>query len=151
MKSSTTRTPCIGVCSTTSLGDPVCRGCQRYAVEVIQWNAYTGPEKEAVLRRISTLTEQILRDKFIIVDEEKLAQQLQRSRLPFNEALSPFCWIQTLLKRIPLQALNLENYGVAIARSYQDMGLQALADQVDEELLVLAEAHHARYFSAHGV
>lgn len=33
------RTPCIGICSTTSLGDRVCRGCKRYAAEVIDWNS----------------------------------------------------------------------------------------------------------------
>ena len=32
----TVRTPCIGVCSTTSLGDRICRGCKRSNVEVIQ-------------------------------------------------------------------------------------------------------------------
>ncbi|MDO7671884.1 MAG: DUF1289 domain-containing protein, partial [OM182 bacterium] len=25
------KTPCIGICSTTSVGDWVCRGCKRYS------------------------------------------------------------------------------------------------------------------------
>jgi predicted Fe-S protein YdhL (DUF1289 family) len=35
-----TPTPCIGVCS-TGIGDVVCRGCKRYAQEVIHWNGYS--------------------------------------------------------------------------------------------------------------
>ena len=34
------KTPCLGICSTTSVGDVVCRGCKRYAFEVIDWNGY---------------------------------------------------------------------------------------------------------------
>ncbi|MEM9624509.1 MAG: DUF1289 domain-containing protein, partial [Pseudomonadota bacterium] len=35
----TKRTPCVGICSTT-YGDLVCRGCKRFAHEIVQWNAY---------------------------------------------------------------------------------------------------------------
>jgi predicted Fe-S protein YdhL (DUF1289 family) len=67
LKTSPTRTPCIGVCSTTSVGDAICRGCKRYAFEVIRWNSYLDVEKEAVLRRIETLTVQILKTGFTFI------------------------------------------------------------------------------------
>ena len=35
------KTPCIGICSTTSLGDKICRGCKRFNFEVIRWNSYS--------------------------------------------------------------------------------------------------------------
>lgn len=149
MKSNATRTPCIGVCSTTSLGDSICRGCQRYSFEVIQWNSYLNDEKEAVLRRIDALTTQILQNKFVITDKTRLLTQLQGLKLPLNPTLSPYCWLQMLLKRVPLQALELGEFGVAIAQAWQGQSLQSLADLVDEELLVLGEAHHARYFPVH--
>jgi predicted Fe-S protein YdhL (DUF1289 family) len=146
VKSNTTRTPCIGVCSTTSLGDSICRGCQRYSFEVIQWNSYVNQEKEAVLRRIDALTTQILQNKFVITDKERLLSQLQSLKLPLNPALSPYCWLQMLLKRLPLQSVDLSEFGVAVAGPWQGQSLQSLADLMDEELLVLGEAHHARYF-----
>jgi predicted Fe-S protein YdhL (DUF1289 family) len=148
VKFNATRTPCIGVCSTTSLGDSICRGCQRYSFEVIQWNSYVNDEKEAVLRRIDALTTQILQNKFVITDKERLLTQLQSLKLPLNPALSPYCWLQMLLKRLPLQSLELSEFGVAVAGAWQGQSLQSLADLVDEELLVLGEAHHARYFPA---
>ncbi|MBU2098945.1 MAG: DUF1289 domain-containing protein, partial [Gammaproteobacteria bacterium] len=31
MNSVSTKTPCIGICSTTSVGDKICRGCKRFS------------------------------------------------------------------------------------------------------------------------
>ena len=38
-------TPCVGVCSTTNIGDNVCKGCGRTAKQVIKWNTYTKEQK----------------------------------------------------------------------------------------------------------
>ena len=43
--SARTRTPCVGICSTT-YGDDVCRGCKRFIHEVINWNSFNPEEKE---------------------------------------------------------------------------------------------------------
>ena len=45
------RTPCIGVCS-TGIGDAVCRGCKRFAHEVIDWNGYSQAQKQAIDARL---------------------------------------------------------------------------------------------------
>jgi len=45
------KSPCIGYCSATTLGDPVCIGCYRNAEDVDMWNRYTEHEKvEALIR-----------------------------------------------------------------------------------------------------
>lgn len=49
---SDTDSPCTGVCSATALGDLVCTGCKRTAIEVREWNAYTDEQKRAVNRRL---------------------------------------------------------------------------------------------------
>ena len=46
--------PCIGVCSTT-YGDLVCRGCNRFAHEVVQWNAYDGDQRAVIWGRLDEL------------------------------------------------------------------------------------------------
>ena len=46
----TVKTPCIGVCS-TALGGFVCRGCKRFAHEVIDWNGYSHEQKMAIEQR----------------------------------------------------------------------------------------------------
>lgn len=45
-------TPCIGICSTTNLGDNVCVGCGRTAEEVINWNSYSDYRKATINERI---------------------------------------------------------------------------------------------------
>lgn len=47
------KSPCRGVCSATSLGDPVCRGCGRTFEEVVRWNGLTDDEKAIIIERIN--------------------------------------------------------------------------------------------------
>lgn len=146
LKSSLTRTPCIGVCSTTSVGDSICRGCKRYAFEVIRWNGYLDPEKEAVLRRIEALTVQIMQDKFHIVSVEALQQGMAQLKLPLNEQLSPYCWINTLMHKAPLERVKLADFGITVAPALGHLSTRDLATLVDTELLLLCDAHFERYF-----
>ena len=46
------KTPCVGICSATSLGDKVCRGCGRYDYEVRDWIRYSEDQKRRVLERL---------------------------------------------------------------------------------------------------
>jgi len=147
LKSSLTRTPCIGVCSTTSVGDRICRGCKRYAFEVIRWNGYLDAEKEAVLRRIEALTVQIMQDKFHIVSMETLQQGMTQLKLPFNEALSPYCWINTLLQKAPLERVVLADLGIGVRPAFAHLSNRDLANLVDTQLLLLCDAHFERYFT----
>jgi predicted Fe-S protein YdhL (DUF1289 family) len=47
-----TDSPCVGICSTTNLGDDVCLGCGRTAVEVIEWNTLTDEQRIAINKRL---------------------------------------------------------------------------------------------------
>lgn len=53
-----TDTPCVGICSATALGDPICVGCGRTFDEVINWNTYTDEHKISINKRISAADEQ---------------------------------------------------------------------------------------------
>ena len=106
------KTPCIGICSTTSLGDSVCRGCKRYSFEVINWNGYDEPGKTAVLRRIEKLISQILENKLRIFSVPNLKLGMEKASVPFNDELSPYCWLHNLLKKHHHAIDNLKDYGV---------------------------------------
>ncbi|MCP5331454.1 MAG: DUF1289 domain-containing protein [Pseudomonadales bacterium] len=146
MKSALTRTPCIGVCSTTSVGDRVCRGCKRYAFEVIRWNGYQDEEKASVLRRIEALTVQIMRDKLHITSEQALKDGMFQLRLPLNAVLSPYCWVNTLLQKAPLERLDLADFGITVSPAYAHLDARGLADLIDRELILLCDAHFDRYY-----
>jgi len=141
------RTPCIGICSTTSVGDTVCRGCKRYSFEVISWNSYTDAEKLAVLGRVEKLNVQILEHRLKVLSADKLKAALQRYKVPYDEALSPYCWLHNLLKRCHDQIDSLEEVGVVINPDFQHLTVAELCGQVEHEILTLCEAHFARYMA----
>ena len=118
-----TKTPCIGICSTTSLGDLVCRGCKRYGFEVINWNGYDAEAKQAVLSRIEKFTVQILSARFQVLSETALKRGLEQYSIPFNPALSPYCWLHNLLKKrrgqITGQVASIDAFAMQELRNHQ--------------------------------
>lgn len=141
------KTPCLGICSTTSLGDAVCRGCKRYSFEVINWNAYDSLAKSAVLSRIEKLNIQILENKLRIFSLPNLKSGLEQFQIPFDESLSPYCWLHNLLKKAHRRIDRLEEYGVYALPEYAHLSLHELSELIEREILVLCEAHYARYFT----
>ena len=140
------KTPCIGICSTTSLGDKVCRGCRRYSFEVIKWNSYDPQEKTAVLTRIERLIGQILENKFKIFSETTLKSKLKRFNVPFDPTLSSYCWLHNLFKKNKDKIENLKDYGVSVKTEFAKVPLDQLIANVDTELQLLSDAHLERYF-----
>ena len=139
-------TPCIGICSTTSLGDNVCRGCRRYSFEVIKWNSYDPQEKTAVLTRIERLIGQILENKFKILSETTLKSKLNKFNIPFDPTLSAYCWLHNLFKKNKDKIENLKDYGVSVKTEFSKVPLDQLIANVDTELQLLSDAHLERYF-----
>ncbi|MEC8347777.1 MAG: DUF1289 domain-containing protein [Pseudomonadota bacterium] len=66
------RTPCVGICSTT-YGDLVCRGCKRFAHEIVQWNGYDETQQDAVRERLTRLRDEIL-EALLVCEEPGLLQ-----------------------------------------------------------------------------
>ena len=67
------RTPCVGVCSTT-YGDLVCRGCKRFAHEVVDWNGYSDEQRRKVVDRLTSLKCQSVVPWLRVVDREELSR-----------------------------------------------------------------------------
>jgi len=141
------KTPCIGICSTTSFGDIVCRGCKRYSFEVINWNSYDADAKIAVLKRIEQLNCQILENKLRIFSVPNLILGLEQWQTPYDPSQSPYCWLQNLLKKNLRDIENLEDFGVYVLPGFSQLPLHELCELIEQELLILSEAHFARYFS----
>jgi predicted Fe-S protein YdhL (DUF1289 family) len=66
------RTPCVGICSTT-YGDLVCRGCKRFAHEIVQWNGYDATQQDAVRERLTRVRNEVL-DALLICDNHSMLQ-----------------------------------------------------------------------------
>ncbi len=140
------KTPCIGICSTTSFGDKICRGCKRFNHEVIRWNTYSEQEKRAVFARIDLLTEQILQNKFRIVDVGKLQDVMHDFRFFYHPDLSPFCWLHGLLQKYSYRIKTLEDIGVELMPEFKNQSIDEVMNKINDDLHLLSEAHFQRYF-----
>jgi hypothetical protein len=136
-------TPCLGICSTT-FGDEVCKGCKRFAHEIVSWTKYSLEEREIINDRIEKFKIQILSDRFKIIDAELLALKLEEKAINFNHSLEPITWIFDLFRAAGSQSFDLSNYGI---KSLKQFDPKTIKDEINDELLELSEAHHGRYFN----
>lgn len=137
-------TPCIGVCS-TGIGDTVCRGCKRYADEVIHWNSYSNAEKRAINSRLDQLLSQVVTAKLRVVDAPLLERQLQALQIRYSAHRSPPTWVFELLRAGAAQISDPCAFGFELELEYRAMTLVALREQIDQEFFLLSDAHYQRY------
>ncbi len=140
-------TPCIGICS-TGIGDAVCRGCKRYAHEVIHWNSYSDEQKAAIDRRLDQLLAQIVMAKVRIFDRELLEARLKSQQVRYSIHRSPPVWVFELLRAGANQIHGTQEYGFVVEPGYRALPLAVLREQIDREFFLLSEAHYQRYIAA---
>ncbi|MEH6589746.1 MAG: DUF1289 domain-containing protein [Halioglobus sp.] len=138
------KTPCIGVCS-TGIGDSVCRGCKRFAHEVINWNGYSEEQKRIVDGRLSGFLSQCVSNKMRILDKDLLAWQLSVQQVSFVAHHDEYCWLYSLIKAGASQIKNPAEYGFSIDISCRDVPLVELKERIDQEFFILSQAHYDRY------
>ena len=144
MPDTTAKTPCIGVCS-TGIGDSVCRGCKRFAHEVIDWNSYSRQQKQLVNRRLGDFLSQCVSNKLRITDKALLQWQLQVQQVPYATHHDEYCWLYSLIKAGASQIRDTADYGFEVDQAYRQLPLAALREMIDREFFILSEAHYERY------
>jgi len=138
------RTPCIGVCS-TSYGDHICRGCKRFSHEVTGWIKYSDAEKSLVNERLEKFKITILKDKFTIIDSEKLKNKLKEANISFNQELDPLCWVFDLLRTFSTEDIDLKAVGIDIKNKFLNIPLSSIKEDINKEFFELSLAHYERY------
>jgi predicted Fe-S protein YdhL (DUF1289 family) len=140
-------TPCIGVCS-TGIGDVVCRGCKRYAHEVIHWNSYSDEQKRAIDKRLDQLLAQIVTSKLQVLDSALLEMRMRVQQIRYSAHRSPPVWVFELLRAGANQIGDPRDFGFAVEPGYRTLPLPVLREQIDREFFLLSEAHYQRYIAA---
>ena len=135
-------TPCLGICSTT-FGDEVCKGCKRFAHEIVSWTKYSQEEREIVNDRLEKFKIQILQHRFAITDKNLFESMLEEKAINFNHSLDPLTWIFDLFRAAGSQTFDISNFGI---KSLVLFNPKTIRDEINNELLELSEAHHERYF-----
>lgn len=139
------KTPCIGVCS-TGIGDTVCRGCKRYAHEVIGWNGYTETERGAIMARIESLVTQVVQERIAVVNDVRLHQQLTQHHIKVNPEVNAYCLAYEAIRVFGGQLSNLALIGCQARAEWQTLSVAELKKDIDESLFELSGAHYERYF-----
>ncbi len=137
-------TPCIGICS-TAIGDQVCRGCKRFAEEVIRWNSYSDDQRLSVLNRLDHLLVQSVQIKFTIVDEKKLQEQIRYQQINCQFDKDPYCWLYDLLRQGASQIKKLGDFGAKINSSWEAYTLVELKDKIDSDYFERSKDYYNRY------
>ena len=135
-------TPCLGICSNT-FGDEVCKGCKRFAHEIVSWTKYSQEEREIVNDRLEKFKIQILQHRFAITDKNLFESMLEEKAINFNHSLDPLTWIFDLFRAAGSQTFDISNFGI---KSLVQFNPKTIRDEINNELLELSEAHHERYF-----
>lgn len=138
------KTPCVGVCS-TGIGDSVCRGCKRFAHEVIDWNAYAHEQRVIIAERLESFLGQIVSNCFQINDQALLLEQIKYQQIRFNEAKNPYCWVFDLLRAGASQITDLSIYGVSVLPKWRDHTLVQIRDEIEKDFYALSCAYYDRY------
>lgn len=75
------RTPCVGICSTT-YGDLICRGCKRFAHEIVAWNGFSAEQQDQVWHRLLELRDGCVEQYLAPFDETLLREKCERLGVP---------------------------------------------------------------------
>jgi uncharacterized protein len=142
------RTPCVGICS-TGIGDSVCRGCKRFAHEVIDWNAYTHEQRLIIAQRLEGYLVQVVQNMIEIVDVDLLHKQIKHQQIQFKEEQNPYCWVFDLLRAGASQIDDLSVYGLRIIPAWRETPLTAIRDNLDRDFYALSCAYYDRYIDPH--
>ena len=134
------RTPCVGVCSTT-YGDLVCRGCKRFAHEIVAWNGYLDSQRGLVWARLNALLTDSVRVHVEVRDEARLRAVAARLKLREAETLAAEVLAFRALRS---RSLPLAELGLVPRRP----GLSAMevGRQIDAEFYTRSRAHYEASF-----
>lgn len=138
-----TRTPCIGICSTT-YGDEVCRGCKRFSYEIINWNSFSPEEKEAIWKRLEKLKTQIMSSRVKIFDSELMNEGIKKYRLRVKDDLNDSSKAFEIIKQVSESFEDLMDFGIELFN--REKSLKDLKEDIEIELYTLSKAHYSKYF-----
>lgn len=147
------RTPCVGICSTT-YGDLVCRGCKRFAHEIVQWNGYDEAQQDAVRGRLQQVRHDVLGLLVRCDNEGLLRQALIDTGLQDLPALDAQYELMRFMVRRdqPLASVGLAMTAEpsvdaqSAERGAEGLDTLRLLQLIDTECFERAKAHYERNF-----
>ena len=138
--------PCVGLCSTT-LGDSICRGCQRSDAEIRDWFGLTGDQRAARILELDALREAVAGRYLRLVDGAALEAQLKRHRIRFRPDQPGLSRAVELLRVGRERIQELSRYGLAPVGQGEGLAVAELHARLAAELHEAAEARRSSSLS----
>ncbi|MCH4563681.1 DUF1289 domain-containing protein [Halomonas sp. EGI 63088] len=138
----TITSPCVGLCSTT-LGDRVCRGCQRGDDEICDWFGLSAAERAERMAELDALREAVAGRFLRLVDAECLEAQLERHRIRVRPEQPPLSRAVELLRVGRERIRDLARYGLAPRAAFADLEASELHARLSLALADAAEQRRA--------
>lgn len=136
--------PCIGVCSTT-FGDLVCRGCKRFAHEVVDWNGYEADQRLAIWRRLAELRDASVGEFLSVIDPDALQAAATRLHIVPVPEQSPLTLAYETLRRTR-GAPDFAALGLATSPAGAAVDPAQLFATISREFLTRSTAVYERNF-----
>ena len=141
-------TPCVGICSTT-YGDLVCRGCKRFAHEIVQWNGYDEDQQQRVWQRLKSMRDEVLGQIVFCSEPQRYVDYCQNVELADQQSSDD---IYAVIVHLAQNTRFLEAAGLAFNDDWRPQQLTTETDSLaalqllDAESYVRAQAHYERNF-----
>ncbi|GKW48106.1 DUF1289 domain-containing protein [Halomonas sp. NCCP-2165] len=132
-------TPCVGVCSTT-VGDTVCRGCQRHLDEIRDWLGYDEAERRRRIDELDALRVAVAARFLAVSDAALLETQLVRHRIRVRPEQPPLSRAVELLRVGRERIQELSRYGLVRQGDGLDLTPARLFARLNEALGQAARA-----------
>jgi len=141
------RTPCVGICSTT-YGDLVCRGCKRFAHEIVNWNGYEVEQQTLVWQRLHELRDAVVAHYLSIEDPDLFASACAQNDIVQQ---SPEATMYALVAKLTVSDTDLSTAGLAVTQRLaasldHDDTVLAIMKAMDAEIYARSVAHYERNF-----
>jgi predicted Fe-S protein YdhL (DUF1289 family) len=143
----------VGICSTT-YGDLVCRGCKRFAHEIVSWNGYDAEQKDRVWARLNTLRAQVLFQTIHVADEVTFHAYVEENTLAETGLPEDAGFVYQILARLVARGDALSKAGLERLNIERDIERDETADDaalatmksIDSEIFNRSNAHYERNF-----
>lgn len=122
----------------TTVGDSVCRGCQRHDDEILAWFGYDSDQRARRMLELDELRSQVAGRWLRVVDDAMLAEQLVRHRIRFRADQSALSRAVELLRVGRTRIKDLSAYGIAPLARGQELAPEQLFVQINDEIMVEA-------------
>lgn len=137
-------TPCVGICSTT-YGDLICRGCKRFAHEIVAWNGYTEDQRDRVWHRLYALRDQSTGMFIVVSDARALRAAGLAARLERIADMSLMSLSYELLRRRARDLSALSEIGLCALTEQRSQPV-VVRDAIDAEFHLRSVAYFERSF-----